>query len=976
MGITSCNISNVSYPVLGNDDQGFQFDDVLEVPGALQVVVQDFGGTANFMRGDPIELVDSIDGVVYTGTILSSKPLKASPDINQPYTEHTVTCIDRTYPLTKLPNTTNYEEWYAGDIAVDMVVNGPLAAEGITVAAGLHRDSTDNDFNTGINNNVQGTLTVGDGCLELAKAGSDITFSERTTADFTAVGSTLVNCTAASNQLIPDTQNALKFSVFLPISSDRTVNSFIEAKFWEDNVTIGVGDTLHYDVWIADSSPEKVGGATLLFDDLSYPIISDQNLASNYNDQDLSDYAVNQWYSRSFDLSGFSGRHIIAVVAISGGHSVGTYTWYIRNCYIQSQSGNKFFSTTQTVPQLNPPQVYKYQKYIATTFRTEVVITYDPVNSYRIGPSLSIDPIKLLKSSSILWDASVNVLLYVTYNGGSSWIPCTNGMSLPALPVGSNVAGISMQIKEVFGSGDDPTGIPVLDSVAVSLASAANATKSDIVTSFLTQSNWNAGTHSGTQADVSGNLKLAPYNRDWSNGTTTGQTSFFPSGTSQSVSGGVYMISCPANDTTGTNGFGVSRLDFLGTALNFTLDIDIKTSSTFQEASVTYRQIFWDQFVNNTYGYMVGVYPGSSGSGIIELGYGSNANSDSFTQIGSANATISTNTLYHLKIVVNGNRHQVFFNNATSPTIDVTDSTYTQSGGIGLRAYNADGTASHTSSFDNLVLAQQTSGTWTSPSASVSSLVTCGGSVITWEEEGTDNPARAYTFVQSSIDGGGTYQQCVNGGPIPGLTNGVSLASKSVIIQCLLGTQTNAVPMVSGLTWRVLGQYPGSSGTRSTKPLGIDYVDRADQAGLGTASDGQAWTPVGTATAAVTSHTLTITNTTGDFFEQLGSRTDDDMDITVPFSLSASTITGGMTLRYVDANNYYKLQASTTSIDIIKKVAGVSYTLISVPSTLAINTLYYMRFRVVDQLPVLLYGRIWLAGTLEDQVNWSIMTSD
>ncbi len=117
MGITSCNINEINYPVRGSDDQGFQFDDVLEVPGALKVIVQDVSGTANFERGDPIELVDSIDGVVYSGTVLSSKPLKASPDPANTYTEHTVQCIDRTYPLTILPNTTNYENWRAGDVA-------------------------------------------------------------------------------------------------------------------------------------------------------------------------------------------------------------------------------------------------------------------------------------------------------------------------------------------------------------------------------------------------------------------------------------------------------------------------------------------------------------------------------------------------------------------------------------------------------------------------------------------------------------------------------------------------------------------------------------------------------------------------------------------------------------------------------------------------------------------------------------------
>jgi hypothetical protein len=604
-----------------------------------------------------------------------------------------------------------------------------------------------------------------------------------------------------------------------------------------------------------------------------------------------------------------------------------------------------------------------------------VVTTFDPHNSYRINPSRSIDAVKLIRSTNIFWNASESVLLYVTYNGGSSWIACANNGALPGLPAGANVAGMSMQLKEVFGSGDDPTGIPVIDSVNVSLLSAPNATKSDIVTSFLTQANWNSGTHSATQADVSGNLELAPFTRDWSSGGTTGQTAFLPSGTSQSVTGGAYTMTCGDNDATGANGFGTSRLDSLGTALDFTLECDLKSSSSAQQTGITYRQIYWNASVNNTFGYLVFIQPGSPGR--VELGYGSNSNSDSYTIIKAASPSISTNTFYHIKIVVNGSHHQVYFNNSSTPTLDAVDTQFTQSGGFGFRGYHIVGdSGAKTSTWDNLVLAQQQSGTWTSPSTPVSSLVTCGGSVITWQETGTDNPARAYDFVQSSIDGGSTYQQCVNGQPIPGLDAGVSLSGKSVLIQVLLGTQTNTAPMVRGLVWRVLGQYPGSSGTRSTKPLGIDYVDRANQSGFGTASDSQVWTPTGTATAAVASNKLTITNTTGDFFERLGLRTDDDMDMTVPFTLSASTMTGGMTLRYVDTNNYYKLQASTTSIDIVKKVAGVSYTLVSVASTLTINTQYYMRFRVVDQLPVLLYGRIWLTGTLEDQVNWTISTSD
>jgi hypothetical protein len=978
MGITSCNINSINYPVRGSDDQGFQFDDVLEVPGALQVVVQDANGTANFERGDEIELVDSVEGVIYSGTILSSKPLKASPDPTNTYTEHTVTCIDRTEPLTRLPNTTNYENWYGGDIAVDMVVNGGLKDEGITVAAGLHRDSTNDDFNTGINNNVQGTLTVGDGCLELAPAGSDITYSERTTADFST--GTLTNVTASNNQLTPNIQNALKFSAFLPISTDASagsLSSFIQVKFWAASpITLGASDTLNFDVWVSDSNPEKVGNCILIFSDNTNSTgVYDQNGVSTVSSTDLSGYAVNQWYTRQISLAAYSGKTIVAVCASCSAFSVGTYTWYLKNVYLSSLPGNKFFSTTQTTPQLNPPQIYRYAKFITSTLQTAVVTTFDPNNSYRISTSLSIDPVKLIKSTNIFWNASESVLLYVTYNGGSSWIACTNNAPLPGLPAGANVAGMSMQLKEVFGAGDTPDALSVLESVSVSILSAPNATKSDIVTSFLTQANWNTGTHSATQADVSGNLELAPFTRDWSSGGTTGQTAFLPSGTSQSVTGGAYTMTVGDNDATGANGFGTSRLDSLGAALNFTLECDLKSNSSFEQTGITYRQIYWNASVNNTFGYLVFIQPGSPGW--VELGYGSNSNSDSYTAIANTQPNISTNTFYHIKIVVNGSRHQVYFNNATTPTIDVTDTHFTQSGGFGFRGYHIVGdSGAKVSTWDNLVLAQQQSGTWTGPSTPISSLVTCGGSVITWQETGTDNPAAAYDFVQSSIDGGSTYQQCVNGGVIPGLTNGVSLSGKSVLIQVLLGTQTNTAPMVRGLVWRVLGQYPGSSGTRSTKPLGIDYVDRANQSGFGTASDSQVWTPTGTATAAVASNKLTITNTTGDFFERLGLRTDDDMDMTVPFTLSASTMTGGMTLRYVDTNNYYKLQASTTSIDIVKKVAGVSYTLVSVASTLTINTQYYMRFRVVNQMPVDLYGRIWLAGTLEDQENWTINTSD
>lgn len=940
----------------------------------LQCDIIDYTGSLHFVKGEQVVLTDPVLGVMFNGYLNSDQEFPVYPT---GAIKHTIDCIDQHYLADKRTYTHTYDSPQpAGKLVVDQL-NSVLVPEGITPNFAQHTDSTVSDFAQGILSSVISADNVDDGNLELAPAGSDVTFSESTTANFSS--GTLSNVVATSNTLVPVTQNALKFSVVLLANAANT--AYIRTKIWTGSITLGASDTFNFDVWVADSSPDKVGTVELLFSDLTRSTgLYDQNGVLIDANVDLSSYAVNQWYTRQFSLSSYSGKTIIAIIAVSGGNSVGTYTWYIGNCYLGSHTGSKFFAPTDTAPQLNPPTVFQYSGYLASTFTTSVVTTYNPANSYRISPSYSIDPVKLLKASYITWTASSSVLLYITYNGGSSWILCSINSPLPGLPAGSNVAGMSIQLKEVFGAGsggNDPTGLPVIEAVSVLLTSAPNATKSDIVTSFLTQTNWNTGTHSGTQADGSGNLELAPYIRDWSSGGTTGQTSFFPSGTSQSVTGGAYVISCPSNPggTPGTVGFGTSRLDFLGTMLDFTLDIDVKTSNTFQEACVTYRQIQWNATTNNTFGYMVGYYPGSGSAGFIEIGYGSNSTSDSYTQLASAVFNTSVNTTHHLKIVVNGNHHQVYFDNASLPSIDIIDNTYTQAGGIGLRGFNGDGSAGHTSTWDNLTLGQQPSGTWTSTATSVSPLTTCGGSVITWLEQNTANASFAFAFIQTSIDGGTSWQQCANGAVIPGLTSGVSLSSKSVQARVFLGTQNNTMPMVSGLVWRVLGAYPGSSGTRSTIPLGNDTMVRSNVVGsFGTAFDSQTYTKVGTGTTNLTSNEGQITNTTGDVHMLLGSRTWTDEDGTVRFSLSASGLTGGMELRYQDVNNFYRLAATTTTLSIIKKSTGTTTTLASTSISLSTGTFYWLRFRAVGNGPVNLYGRVWQDGTLEPTV-WNITAS-
>lgn len=939
----------------------------------LQTDVIDYTGSLHFVKGEQVVLTDPVLGVMFNGYLNSDQEFDIYPT---GAIRHTIDCIDQHYLADKRTYTHTYDSpQVAGKLVVDQL-SSVLVPEGIAQNFAQHTDSTTTDFAQGILNSTVSTNNVDDGNLELAPAGSDVSFSESTTADFSS--GTLSNVVASGNTLTPSTQNALKFSVLLP-ASDPT-SSVIRATIWTGSITLGASDTLNFDVWIADSSPDKMGTAYLLFSDLTRSVgVYDQNGLLVDANTDLSAYAVNRWYTRQISLSSFSGKTIIGVLVSSGGSSVGAYTWYIKNCYLSSHTGNKFFAPTDTVPQLNPPTVYQYSGYLASTFATSVVTTYDPSNSYRISTSHSIDLVKLLKASYITWTASSSVLIYVTYNGGSSWIPCTINSPLSGLPAGSNVAGLSLQLKEVFGAGsdgNDPTGIPVIEAVSVLLTSAPTATKSDVVTSFLTQSNWNTGTHNGTQADVSGNLELAPYVRDWASGGTTGQTSFFPSGTTQSVTGGAYTMTCPANTFTipGTNGFGTSRLDFLGTMLDFTVEADIKTNSSLMEVCITYRQIHWNSTTNNTFGYMVGLYP-NGGSGNLEIGYGSNADSDSYTPLKTATVSTSTNTFYHVKIVVNGNHHQVYFNNSSNPTLDIIDSTYTQAGGIGLRGFNGDGSSSHIATWDNVALGQQPSGTWTSTSTSVSSLTTCGGSVITWLEQNTSNATFAFAFIQTSIDGGTTWTQCTNGGVIPGLTSGVSLSGKSVLTRVLLGTQNNTMPMVSGLVWRVLGAYPGSSGTRSTIPLGNDTMVRTNSTGSwGTSFDSQSYVKVGTGTTNLTSNEGIIANTTGDVHMVLGSRTWTDEEGTVRFSLSDAATTGGMELRYQDVNNFYRLAATTTTLSIIKKSTGTTTTLATTSVSLTTGTFYWMRFRAVGNGPVNLFGRVWQSGTLEP-TTWNLTAS-
>jgi hypothetical protein len=1014
MGTLTCLISGVSYPI--KNDSHLIIEDTLEVRATLKVTIVDMNGTYSFQRGQPITITDSDLGQLYSGYVSTDDQTKYGPASSA--VDHVITAFDQQYKADKQANKINYLNWKAGDAAVDMVQR-TLASEGVVVPGALHHDGTPADFNTGLLTNAAGytpptpitsgltlpapqtSATTADGVLEIQKAGADLTITENTQSAFSTGTLNNVQATSAGT-LMPTTQSALKFSATYPVATGAF--GYIYIQFWSGSQVIGTNDSLIFDVWIPDSAPYKAGGIVPLLSDGTIPGgLLDQNALLNDSDTDLSNYAVNQWYTRTVSLSALSGKTITGMLAQVGSVQTGMYTWYIKNAYLSSHSGSKFFAPTDTTPVVNPPTVYGYSQFVSLSATTAVVTVCDLVNSSRISSAYNIDPVKLLRGSVISWYGSANAAVAASYDG-VAYQPCTNNAALPALPVGSNLTGLTLTLKETFTpTGNDPAVIPLLQLLTVSLLSAPNATKSDVVKAFETQTQWNTGTYSSTVSTSSGDLTIGSVSRNWNDGSVANQVFIYAtldngSGPQQqafsSVSSGAYQIALNADNSPAIF-FGMDRFDFAGIVLDFTIDCDVYFTPAGQsggndwvQAGVFYRtdpNAIYDGTTAGTKNSMA--YLVTLGAGHIEIGYGSNKNTtDSYTLLQSVSRTFSAGSFVHLKIVVNGKHHLVYVANESTPTLNVFDSTYANPGSVGFRGWSG-WTAAATTQIDNFVMTPATSGTWTGPGTSISTLGTCAASVISWTEVNTLNSTESFAQVQTSVDEGSTYQPCKNGGPIPNLPAGTNVSGKSIITKVFFQTVSQPLaPIVRGLVWRVLGAYPGATGVRSTAPMGIDYVVRANQSGFGTASDGQTWTKAGTGTDAVSSDELTISSTTGDVHERLGTRTWTDEDATVRFKLSLNSDVAGLELRYTDTNNYYRLAATSTGISLTKKIAGVSSTLALVSTTLSTGVWYRMRFRIVGSNPALLYGNVWPDQTLEPTIdgttyrwndnNWTITASD
>lgn len=967
----TCTIAEI--PVVVANDKQFSLQKPLGARSILQLTILDQNGELNFQRGDPVSFTDPDTGETYSGFVNSSMPTKFG--LLNVFVGHKVTFYDDQYRVQKRTNSDNYFNEFAGDIAVDFARK--LAVEGVRVAAAVHRDTTVGDFNQGILSGVTGVDDGNDGALQLVKAGSDLTITEGS-SEFSS--GALTNVQVVDGMLVPTTQS----TIFLQGTCIITqVAAALYVKIWAGSQSIGTNDTLNYSVWISSSSPQQSAFVDIICSDGTYlsttSSVLDQNDVLVAPGTDLSNYAKDQWYTRQVDISGLHGKTVNTVLVGLTGAAGGTYTAYFKNIYLGSHSGTPFFSTSATTTQQNPPPVFQASGYISNQTQVKVVQSFDPENSFRVSSAYDISDVSLLQNSLLSWNAiqlsNSGLSLSVSYDNGTSYLPCANNAALPVLLPGSNVSAItSLKLREAFNAGTDPTVSASLQSVSLSLVSAPNPTsaKSDVMTTYATATNWNAGTHSSTT--VSGNnLIPGTSTRDWADHSTTNQTFFGASGASQSASSGAYVISMDTVAALGDRIDSLSRFDFAGVLADFTAECDVKVSDTVNAgAYLAYRTVAWFAGLDNTYAYIMGIAAVTGRTDdLVSFSKGSNSNSDSSTILASLVRDLSGGTTYHFKLVVNGSHHRFYFNNATTPTFDIIDDTFTGPGNIGFRGLTGDPNNTTTAQIDNFKITPAYNSTWTSTSTSISSLGTCGGSVIAWQEQNTAEQSTGAVTVSSSIDGGSTWQVCSNGGSIPGLDAGTSVSGKSVKIQiAFTAVSQSLLPSVSNLTWRVLGAYPGSSGTRSTVPLVLDSVNRANASGTwNNTDDGQSYTKTGTGTIGISSDEAQISNTTGDVHMRPGSRTATNQEGTVRFSLSASTISAGLELRYVDANNFYRLQVSTTAVSIVKRVGGTTTTLAMVSMALSINTTYRMRFRVVGSNPVALWGNVWLDGSLEPTID-------
>jgi hypothetical protein len=815
------NIANTNYDVL---DGSWSLPDRIEERSKCAFTIFDANGTYSFKKSQIVVVTDTLQGLIFSGYIQSVKRSRNEDGVGSVIL-HYIDCTDRTATLDAKTSNKQYTSQYAGAIVVDQIKDlGPL---GILANYAIDVDDTQADFAAGTLSGTVAANNVEDGNLELALAGAKTVITENTTSIFSS--GTLNGVTSSSNTLAPTSTPAIKVVGTQSLVADDNAYTYIKI-FSSGSISIIASRYLSYDIWIDAASPEIRAGVDIIFTDgatlrdlaQTYLYYDNHNLRPHPS-QNLDGFADGKWYHRKFLLDNFNGKTISHVDIAIEGDKGGKYTVYVKNILeVNSSDGviNTFFNGTLNV---NPPKQMQNSGY--SRISCTVVDTYDCTTANRVSPSYNIDQAKLAKDSFISWKSTVpdntNVKIEYSLNSGNSYIECTNNTSLPSLLAGLSLASKTITFRQSFLQldGSSPEDKPYLSSMVCTLNPSYTATKSDVTLSATTSGEWGAGSFSNTTAP-STILKLFGGIRDWSTADISNMTIYGGGASGPSST----TVNQHCNYKNFWIGLGVglegrSRLDWLGQWQNAIIECDIYSDVSYGKVGVVYRTTGWSNYDSN-YAYAVEVTTGN-----VSLQRASNSSQSSTgtrTEVASVVVTINANSWHQLKVIFNGSNHQVWVDDIKY--IDVTDSTYSATGYVGLRTSNSSGSVGYQGQFNNFGLTViGLSGTWTSASTSLSAASTYLNSVVTWQDVSIGDQATVI-LVESTINGGSSWQAVTNGSAIANLTAGQSLSGVSVQFRITLTTASAAsAPQVQYFVCRVLGGF-SSSGTRISKALPLSGV--------------------------------------------------------------------------------------------------------------------------------------------------------
>lgn len=981
-------------------EQSLQISDRIDDKIKCRFTVLDPLGAAILQHGQPVSVVDTILGTLFTGFV--DKPTATNLFPSQA-TEWGIDCVGHFYVPAKKTSKRTHQKQHSGVIAAQQIQQY-LEPDGISGNFGLDFLELLSDWQTGTQSGVVATTktstgNVGAGDLELVTAGNQVQFQQSSQADFNAgtTGQGLSSPASGGVTLTPTPAIKLVATVSVPGIS----GAFTYVKIWDKilgTYTIPTTfPTLFYDVWIADSCPEQKAGVEIVCTDgTSYQqAISnwnvDQQGASGAIATDLSGLATNQWYHRILPLYGFGtmgGKTIQSVSVAFGGSKQGTYTAYFRTITIANYDGSSpitILSSASTVIPVVPQQL---QNNGYNGMSCALVTTYER-HGFMASPLFALSAAALVGSSYLHWVVSLptsDFTLTVTATLDlSTFLPCTNNGPIPGLLPGANLTGKSVAFGYTMDNhGNDPTLTPRLSSIAGNVTPAFPCTKTDSATLFNTATGWGAGTLTNLiQNATSGALQLNGNARSWAAAVYYGGQTLYGAGSpSQGVLSGQLFLTCGPNPDDAR-----SRFDFAGQWADFTAEVDLQVT-TGVLTGLVYRTTNW-QTNDGTWAYAIEVDTAS-----IKLQRGPNSGTTfSVTTIGTASLALQSGAMHHLKIVVAGSSHQIYLDSFLA--LSVTDGTFTGAGYLGVRNRNTLA-STQTALFANFGVAAALSGTWLSPAIDLHAVGTVSASQLLLQID-PSAPFSLLTYLaEISLNNGSTWTTCPNAvaatagyyqtNPVPGLAAGAGVGSVTAARVRLTITATTASLGTTGsasiaadlfaVSLWVIGPY-SSAGFRTNAPLAWDSMDRlAVASGFGVASDLQTYSQVGTATTALaTSGEATITNTSGDVHLRLGSKTAGDQEATVRFALSAATISAGVELRYSSSSVYYRLAATTSSLSISKNTGGGPLTLATTALTITAGTFYRLRFRVTGVLPVSLQGRVWPDGTAEP-AGWTVIALD